>query len=110
MPRRRPAPTTEQLDWQLQAKCRKNPDAPDFFPVGDANIRPEQAQRKVARGFCPDCPVIDKCLEYALSHQEMYGVWGGRTEAEREAILKGRPRPIIRRIHTTTRQFWMDSV
>ncbi|WP_342448045.1 WhiB family transcriptional regulator [Trueperella pyogenes] len=27
--------------------------------------------------MCQSCPVLDECREYALSHNEPYGVWGG---------------------------------
>lgn len=42
----------------------------------------EQAQR-----VCALCSVRTACLEYALSHNEDKGVWGGATEKQRGTLL-----------------------
>ena len=42
---------------------------------------------------CDECGVRQvTCLEYALSHREKAGVWGGATERERRRILRQRRR------------------
>jgi WhiB family redox-sensing transcriptional regulator len=38
-----------------------------------------------AKKFCSDCPVQEKCLDYALL-AEPHGIWGGTTEEEREYL------------------------
>ena len=46
---------------------------------------------RVAKKFCGECPVRQQCLEYALKVNEQYGVWGGLTSKERQALqAKGR--------------------
>lgn len=52
-----------------------DPDGPDFF-----STRPEDVRR--AKNLCALCPVRFKCLEYALSVPETYGVWGGADQWE----------------------------
>ncbi|MGA1099875.1 MAG: WhiB family transcriptional regulator, partial [Candidatus Nanopelagicales bacterium] len=37
--------------------------------------------------FCATCPVLKQCAEHALSVREPYGVWGGMSEDDREAIF-----------------------
>lgn len=48
---------------------------------------------RVAKKFCDECPVRQQCLEYALQVDEQYGVWGGLTARERQALkARGRSR------------------
>jgi|SRR5580704_8142960 WhiB family redox-sensing transcriptional regulator len=49
-----------------------------------------------ARRICLACPLRPECLEYALEHDERWGVWGGLAEDERPRPLVGRPRPCRR--------------
>lgn len=37
------------------------------------------------------CPLRHKCLLFALSNNEEYGVWGGTSEITRKAIRKKQP-------------------
>lgn len=34
--------------------------------------------------MCLSCPVKQKCLDYAIKHNEPYGIWGGMTVRDRE--------------------------
>lgn len=43
----------------------------------------------VAKLLCSACPVRQRCLDYALEHEE-FGVWGGATPEERDH-LRGHP-------------------
>jgi Transcription factor WhiB len=36
------------------------------------------------------CEVRGPCLEYALSHGEKFGIWGGLSERERRRVRKNR--------------------
>lgn len=45
-----------------------------------------------AKEICTGCAVQATCLEYALSHREKEGVWGGATERERRRIIRQRRR------------------
>ena len=59
---------------------------------GRGETRREQLDRvTTARAICRDCPALDACREYALTHDET-GIYAGMTEAER-AQLK-RPQPV----------------
>lgn len=40
-----------------------------------------------AKAICAMCPVKRGCLEYALTHDIRYGVWGGTSPRERQRIL-----------------------
>lgn len=46
-----------------------------------------------AKAICRDCPVKRQCLEWALTHNEREGVWGGLAPSERRSIHVGRPIP-----------------
>jgi WhiB family redox-sensing transcriptional regulator len=70
--------------WRQRAACRGvDPDI--FYPVDD-----EDAEE--AKAICRGCPVHELCLDWALSHRERDGVWGGATERERRRILRQRRR------------------
>ncbi len=49
------------------------------------------AAQQVAKQVCMTCPVIAECLADALDNRTEFGVWGGKTERERRALLKRRP-------------------
>ncbi len=38
-----------------------------------------------AKQFCDRCPITNECREYARI-QDLDGIWGGTTEAERRAV------------------------
>ena len=42
---------------------------------------------------CQACPVRAECLEYALRHDERFGVWGGMTEQQRRRLRRHRGLP-----------------
>jgi WhiB family transcriptional regulator, redox-sensing transcriptional regulator len=87
--RRLPRPVAETWDWQLQALCR-NADSEIFFHPeherGDIRTRREER----AKAACRRCPVLERCLQHALSVHEPYGIWGGMTARERVAVLASR--------------------
>lgn len=66
--------------WQDQALCEQRGLPMDvMFPSDPHGV-------KVAKQVCGDCPVRAACLEYALEHNEEFGVWGGTSENERRRI------------------------
>ena len=69
--------------WRNRAACLGT-DPAVFYPGRDA---PAAASR-AARAICADCPVVDDCLAYALAQPkgETYGVWGGMTADEINAL------------------------
>ncbi|GAB4988893.1 hypothetical protein MAHJHV61_36990 [Mycobacterium avium subsp. hominissuis] len=74
-----------ELLWQEQALC-KEADPEQFFPEkGGATTN--------AKKLCKACPVRGECLEYALSHDERFGIWGGLSERERRRLKPRRRSP-----------------
>ena len=50
-----------------------------FFPDKGGTVIP-------AKTVCATCPVVDECLDYALTHRIQIGVWGGLSEQERRRL------------------------
>lgn len=46
-----------------------------------------------ARRVCSRCPVSEECLEYALAHPSLKGIWAGTSERRRRRlrVLAGLP-------------------
>ena len=42
-----------------------------------------------AKTLCSQCPVREKCLEWAIKREE-FGVWGGTTARERASLRRER--------------------
>ncbi len=63
--------------WRLQAACRGK-DVEQWFPDGHID-------RDVASAMqtCSRCPVRVDCIDYALTHHETFGIWGGFTPRQR---------------------------
>ena len=87
---RLPGPNADLWDWQLLASCRTVD--PDIFFHPEGERGPARRNRdNAAKAVCASCPVLRECAAHALTVREPYGVWGGMTEDEREAIyLAGR--------------------
>lgn len=60
-----------------------------WFPVGSTG--PALIQQEQAKAHCADCPIIGECLRDALARGDDHGVWGGKSAAERRAILAQNP-------------------
>ena len=59
--------------------------------IGDDFWFPEKGGSTLAaKRVCQSCPVIAECLEYAISNNERFGVWGGRSERERRDLMDAR--------------------
>ena len=72
------APARFAARWRELAACR-GADLDVFFPDRGESAGP-------ARQVCAACPVLQPCLDYAISNRIPYGVWGGLTERERRAL------------------------
>ena len=68
-------PGDEEPDWQERALCAQT-DPEAFFPEKGGSTRE-------AKRICSGCDVRAECLEYALAHDERFGIWGGLSERER---------------------------
>ena len=74
----------EPQAWQDQALCAQV-DPESFFPEKGGSI-------KEAKKVCMRCDVRAECLEYALEHDERFGIWGAKSERERREITRERRR------------------
>lgn len=68
------------LSWQERALCAQT-DPEAFFPEKGGSTRE-------AKKVCTGCEVRAECLEYALAHDERFGIWGGLSERERRKLKK----------------------
>lgn len=70
----------DELAWQQRALCAQT-DPEAFFPEKGGSTRD-------AKKVCVGCEVRSECLEYALLHDERFGIWGGLSERERRKLKK----------------------
>jgi WhiB family redox-sensing transcriptional regulator len=78
--------------WRERAECR-GVGLDVFFAPEDPRAEGVQERRRreaYAKRICARCPVSAQCLDWALENREMRGIWGGRTELERKAMLRAR--------------------
>jgi WhiB family transcriptional regulator, redox-sensing transcriptional regulator len=64
--------------WQELALCAET-DPEIFFPEKGHSTRE-------AKLVCRYCDVRERCLEYALEHDERFGIWGGMSERDRRVL------------------------
>ena len=82
---RLPGPNADLWDWQLQGACRSADPATFFHPEGERGAA-RRGREAAAKAVCARCPVVEACRRHALAVREPYGVWGGMSEEEREAV------------------------
>jgi WhiB family transcriptional regulator, redox-sensing transcriptional regulator len=70
----------DEPDWQERALCAQT-DPEAFFPEKGGSTRE-------AKRICSGCEVRAECLEYALAHDERFGIWGGLSERERRRLRR----------------------
>jgi WhiB family redox-sensing transcriptional regulator len=80
-----PAVVYEIWDWQLQGACL-TADPQLFFQAENERGQARQQRTAAALAVCASCPVIRECRRHGLSTPEPYGIWGGLTADERDAI------------------------
>ena len=78
-----PIPTS---GWRFQAACRGESTETFFLSAGQRGVA-RRRREAAAKAVCADCPVSRQCLNWALRIAEPYGVWGGTTPEERNAML-----------------------
>jgi WhiB family redox-sensing transcriptional regulator len=74
-------PALDDEQWQERALCAQT-DPEAFFPEKGGSTRE-------AKRICLGCEVKDRCLDYALAHDERFGIWGGLSERERRRLKRG---------------------
>jgi len=58
-----------------------------FGPEGERQQQRERRER-AAKAVYARCPARVECLEYALEHDERFGIWGGLSERERRKLKR----------------------
>ncbi|HEX2027306.1 MAG TPA: WhiB family transcriptional regulator [Nitriliruptorales bacterium] len=66
--------------WEERAAC-SGANVEMFFSV-------EEQDQQEALEYCARCEVRQECLEYAIRHREMYGIWGGMMESDRRTLIR----------------------
>lgn len=78
------AQTNEPVElgpWVQDAACL-GMDTEEFYPDRD------RIAIKRAKAVCDGCPVRQACLDYAVASNIEYGVWGGKSAAERRRLRR----------------------
>lgn len=65
-------------DWMVFGSCTTT-DPEMFFPDKGGSPRD-------AKVVCEGCDVRERCLEWALEHNEQFGIWGGLSERQRHQL------------------------
>ena len=79
-----------QLDG-TQSCLTVDPDI--FFPDSPAEARTKLI---IAKEICRTCSQQAPCLEYALKHSELEGIWAGTNERDRRGIRRAQSRKQLR--------------
>lgn len=69
--------------WRKDALCSN-------ARLGQIFFSERHNDKITAKRICKKCPVKDECLEFALSHNETHGIWGGKLPGERRKIVTER--------------------
>ena len=75
------AETSPPINGRI-ARCARKPIRRPSFPEKGGSTRE-------AKKICLGCEVRHECLEYALAHDERFGIWGGLSERERRRLKRG---------------------
>jgi WhiB family transcriptional regulator, redox-sensing transcriptional regulator len=75
----------ENAVWRRRAACRDSR-TDLFFPVGVTG--PAIPHIAAAKAVCRQCPVSAECLEFAITTNQEFGVWGGTSEEERRVLRR----------------------
>jgi WhiB family redox-sensing transcriptional regulator len=71
-------------EWRALAACKHQTKL--FFPAEEKKT----VKYSEALEICSSCPVVDECLDYAISYEMIHGIWGGKTPNQRRALMHDR--------------------
>ncbi len=71
-----------EAEWMDAARCATS-DPEAWFPESGQPALP-------AKRICAKCPVREECLEFALTWDVEFGVWGGLSPHQRRAEAASR--------------------
>jgi WhiB family transcriptional regulator, redox-sensing transcriptional regulator len=81
--------TGTATNWRSAGACLSaDPDL--FFPISAVGPADEQITR--AKMICARCMVRQECLDFALTHDQTHGIWGGTTAEERQRARRRKRR------------------
>ena len=80
-------PVYDEWAWQERSNC-KDVDPDLFFLEPLLRGKEKREKERKAKAICKGCPVINECLEHAMRTPEYFGVWGGMTADQRNALLR----------------------
>lgn len=68
----------DSLNWQRNASCARpeNKKSINWFFSKDFS------EKYAAKNMCFSCPVRKNCLQWALEHRQIWGIWGGKDEVD----------------------------
>jgi len=73
--------TSTAANWRSAGACLSaDPDL--FFPISSNG--PAERQISRAKLICAGCSVRQECLDFAMTHDLPYGIWGGSTPEDRQ--------------------------
>lgn len=72
------------MAWSDAALCAEI-GGDEWFTDDEWSHSPSKAKK-----VCGRCPIQVECLEFALDHNEPYGIWGGLTHGERRQLKRER--------------------
>ncbi len=73
--------TSTAVNWRSAGACLSaDPDL--FFPISTTGPGERQVAR--AKVICAGCVVRQECLEFAMTNDLPYGIWGGSTPEDRQ--------------------------
>jgi len=90
-------------EWVDEAICAQV-DPEIFFPEKGGSTRE-------AKSICSRCNVREQCLQYALDHDERFGIWGGMSERARNRmlnVLQVDPTHLVESVFDTDDDFTQD--
>jgi len=69
------------------ALCAKaDPTDDPWHPDERGNSKRLRQKTEYAKQICAECPKLEPCRDWAVSHPDEIGIWGGLTERERIQI------------------------
>ena len=69
-------------DWRDQALCA------EIGPLDELWMPRKGGSSTTAKEICGRCPVTEACLDWAMTHADVRGYWGGKSENERRAMRR----------------------
>lgn len=78
--------STHQREVTEDQSSTADPALGVFFPEGRGRGGRTNRANQQALAMCQSCPVIARCLRYALEYDIKDGIWGGTTGPERKVL------------------------